>query len=390
MKTTPEKSSESSLDIDYQSLFETLQQLPDPRDTRGKRHNFAFVLCGVVLAVLAGRSRVSSIYRYIRNQIHWLRDITHMPTQYPISRAQLPRLLARVDWNALNTLVEQHVDLRIEPCQGTWVAIDGKTLRGTTSAATPHGECIVVALTHQDKTVLAHTYYNGEKESEIPAVRQLLEHPAMATASVTLDALHLNPQTTSCIENTDRSYIIGVKDNQQELAHQLATVACCRRPHLTQRSIDKAHGRIEERTAWFYDLTNEEFAPRWSRSGLHTLIVVQRQTTTLPSGTESTVTSYYVSNRRLASAPETTAAELFAAIRAHWSVESHNWLRDVTFNEDCVHTTHSAVATVMATVRTLALNLLRKARLTNFQEAIENFADSHELFQTFLAKVGFL
>jgi hypothetical protein len=49
------------------TVFEALQHLPDPRDQRGKRHAQAFVLCGVILALMVGRSRVSAIHRFLLN-----------------------------------------------------------------------------------------------------------------------------------------------------------------------------------------------------------------------------------------------------------------------------------------------------------------------------------
>ena len=49
--------------------FDTLQaELKDHRDSKGKIHNLAFVLCGVVIAILHGRKSPSSIQRFIFNR----------------------------------------------------------------------------------------------------------------------------------------------------------------------------------------------------------------------------------------------------------------------------------------------------------------------------------
>ena len=48
------------------------QHLPDPRDRRGKRHNLAFIVCAVAIAIMAGRASTSGIFRFIRNRIGWL------------------------------------------------------------------------------------------------------------------------------------------------------------------------------------------------------------------------------------------------------------------------------------------------------------------------------
>ncbi|MDD5276895.1 MAG: hypothetical protein PHR16_12540 [Methylovulum sp.] len=64
------------------------------------------------------------------------------------------------------------------------------------------------------------------------------------------------------------------------------------------------------------------------------------------------------------------------AIRCHWGVESNNWIRDVTFNEGHIKTKAGHQAQIMALLRGLAIELIRKTSPKNFQAAIENFAES--------------
>ena len=103
--------------------------LPDPRDKRGKLHSLALVIVGFVLATLLGRQKLSSIHRFIVNRAGWLAGLTKTKTAKPISRAHLPRLLDRLDWLALNGLIERCFGMQIlcsRPKQ--WTAIDGKAL----------------------------------------------------------------------------------------------------------------------------------------------------------------------------------------------------------------------------------------------------------------------
>ena len=74
-------------EADVCNFVEALSQLTDDRDNRGKRHALAFVVAAVVLAILSGRSTVSSIFRYIRNRIEWLREVTQHPEASVVSRA---------------------------------------------------------------------------------------------------------------------------------------------------------------------------------------------------------------------------------------------------------------------------------------------------------------
>ena len=88
------------------SFVEALEELPDKRDNRGKRHTLSFIITSVVLSLLVGRSTTSSIFRYIRNKIGWLREVTGKEEASPISRAHLPRLLEKLDCEELNKILE--------------------------------------------------------------------------------------------------------------------------------------------------------------------------------------------------------------------------------------------------------------------------------------------
>ena len=62
--------------------------------------------------------------------------------------------------------------------------------------------------------------------------------------------------------------------------------------------------------------------------------------------------SLYLSNHALSGAAHVQPASLAQAIRRHWGVESVNWIRDVTFQEDHVHTKDADLAQLLATIRT--------------------------------------
>jgi hypothetical protein len=115
------------------SFFAALSEtLSDPRDSRGKRHSLAFVIVAAALGIMAGRSKVSGIHRYIENKIGWLREITGMPAAKPVSRAHLPRLLSAADWQEISITAEFFFGVGIQrDINDERVAADGKTLRGT-------------------------------------------------------------------------------------------------------------------------------------------------------------------------------------------------------------------------------------------------------------------
>lgn len=64
-------------------------------------------------------------------------------------------------------------------------------------------------------------------------------------------------------------------------------------------------------------------------------------------------------------------ARLLALNRAHWSIENRlHWVRDVTFDEDRCRVRKGAGAHVMASLRNVAISLLRLAGAANIAQAL--------------------
>ena len=343
----------------YSSFIEALGYLIDPRDLRGKRHGLVFIVAAVVLAILSGRSRVSSIHRFIRNRLAWLQEVTGQGQAKAISRAHLPRLLARLDWAELNALIEHHFDVRLE-CHSNqeWVAIDGKALRGTKDK-----QALVLAVSHHSRTVLAQQPMEGPKASEITVVRGLLKDTALEGQKVTLDAHHCNPKTTAQIHQAGGEYVVQVKKNQPTLLAYCQHLGASAQVRAGNEEQSKGHGRHTTRQGQGFAISAEALALRWADSGVRTLVSVERQTYTPATGKRSWETAYYISNRALGNAPKAHLQELTGAIRQHWHVESDNWIRDVTLNEDHVKTASSNQGQIMGCLRGLAMRLLRKVNI---------------------------
>jgi predicted transposase YbfD/YdcC len=365
--------------------------LTDPRDSRGKRHSLVFVIIVSALAIMSGRSKVSSIHRYIENKIIWLREITGMPDAKPVSRAHLPRLPAVADWQEISETVEIFFGVRIQRnINDEWVAADGKTLCGTADADNRQGERILCGVSHETRTILGQTAVQGPKSGEITAARLFLEETGLERGKVTMDALHCNPETTSQINLAGGTYLTQVKGNQPALGQQCKTLADGGISLGIQASTDEARGRIEIRFADFFDMKNVPPADRWNASGLRTLTAVTRMTCNISKGICTEEVSYYVTNKKIENSEDGLRHDFLTAIRKHWGAESDNWLRDVIFQEDSVKTKNGNQAQVMGSLRTLAMRIFRKAGISNFQAAAERFADCPDKFRDMLRCVHFI
>jgi DDE_Tnp_1-associated/Transposase DDE domain len=365
-------------------------ELPEHRDNRGKRHPLAIVIAAFVLATLVGRQKLSSIHRFMRNRADWLHELTRTPKVKPISRAHLPRLSDGLNWSVLNNLIERCFGVRIQSQEPTkWVAIDGKTLRGTLDAGEKQN--LILAVVHDTREVVAQARQCGDKSSEIPVVRALLKDSGLEKQKVSLDAHHFNPTTTAQIHQAGGVYLTQVKENQAVFLQQCETLHTQVSPLAETINHEKAHGRVTTRRSQLFSLTLLTRNSRWENSGLSTLIVVERETVEVCKQKTSFEVSYYASNSVLEpNDSKALAEELTQAIRFHWGVESNNWIRDVTFNEDHIKTKAGNQAQIMALLRGLAIELIRKSAPKNFQAAIENFADSVSTLESMLKQVKFL
>ncbi len=303
----------------------------------------------------------------------------------------MPRLLDRINWKSLDQLIALYFKQHLFPPNhqnNEWKGIDGKALRGTLKSG--EKEAIIHVTGHDSRTEIAQTRQSGAKSSEIPVVRDLLTEHGLDNQKITLDAHHCNPKTTGQINQSKGIYLTQVKNNQSTLLSQCQALEQNEDALFKSEGHEKAHGRLTSRYASIYPLSSVKLADRWNASGLQTLIVIRRETLEIKGNKRSNSTSYYISNQEVLADDLACSTELVGAIRKHWGVESNNWILDVTFDEDNVKTKASNQAYIMGRLRGLIIQIFRKAKIKNFQSAIEKFCDSIDEMKSILRQVKFL
>lgn len=363
--------------------------LPDTRDNRGKRHGLVFVIACFVLATLCGRHQLSSIHRFMRNRLDELRAMTAILDGQLISRAQLPRVLDSLDWDALDAIIQRCFGAHLEKSgDKKWIAVDGKALRG--SQCGDDKQSTVFAVGHNTRETFAQARQIGTKSSEIPVVRTLLKETGLESQKLSLDAHHCNPETTTQIHKAEGIYLVQVKENQAVLLTQCETWAATQSILAEFNEHEKANGRITSRRAKVFSIAAEAVASRWKESHLTTLVVMTRDTFDVSKKKATADTSYYVSNQWISHGDIVPSADLVHAIRGHWGVESSHWIRDVTFSEDKIKVSAGNQGQVMGRLRGTAIELTRKAGIKNLQAAIEHFIDIPSALESMLRQVKFL
>jgi predicted transposase YbfD/YdcC len=371
------------------TFYEALQQCEglDLRDNRGKVHAMELVLTGVLIGLCRNRDGVlSAIHRSIQNTHTQLCTHLGIADSPPVWRAQLPLVLKNIDVRLFSDLLFEFCGMELNKEEKQWFAGDGKELRGSILKGEKRGEAVVQIVHHDSRQVYDQSFYNGHKESERPCLQQLLEGE-LATQQITLDALHLIPDTVNKIAGKQGLYVAGVKDNQEYLYEDMVMVCRNQQPLTTCTEMEKGHGRIDKRTYRSYDIAQQYFDQRWAGAHFQTLVAVERQSVQLHTGTESKEVSYYISNAIVKSKDD---QQLFKAVRGHWSVEVSNHIRDVTFKEDHLKTKEPLISQLMACCRTILLNLLNNLQLKNIKAKLDAFADNLQMLLNWMTEIKLL
>jgi predicted transposase YbfD/YdcC len=323
------------------------------------------------------------------NKIHWLREITGIHDAQVISRAHLPRMLAKIDWVALSIVINECYGEQVKDLiQNEWISADGKVLRGTLKSG--EKQAIIHAVSHESRIDVAQACQAGDKSSEITVMREFMKETGLEKSKMSLDAHHCNPETMAQIEQAGGQYLIQVKENQPKLLEYCRNLG-------GQLSLaetvdyDLSHGLVCTREAHLHQLDLSVIDSRWDKSGLQTLVVMNRETFNKATQEMTDETSYYLSNYQNVH-KQYTVSLLAKVIRGHWVVESNNWQLDVTFGEDSVRTKEGNQALIMGKLRCFSMNLIRwsKKGITNFQATIEQFIDSPATLISMLRQVNFL
>jgi predicted transposase YbfD/YdcC len=369
------------------SFFGKLQEAEglDLRDARGKRHDLAVILMGVLLAILCNRDgNMSSIHRHMKKHYKRLMFALNLEVKSVVSRAQLPRVLEKVSVSVVDNLIFENYGTRLNAEQKQWFSTDGKDLKGSIETGAKRGEAIVQAVRHEGLEIQCQTYYSGRKESEVTAVRELLKSSGLCKEKVSLDALHCKPKTLGLIEESGGIYLVGLKNNQKELLNQVKDSIGSLPLIYQSESVEKGHGRIETRNYQVIDIQRMENHERWESCDIKSLVKVSRDVLEIKSEKRSIETSYYISNQ------SEDVASLCAAVRGHWSVETNNHIRDVTLKEDKLRSKNKNVNRVLAGLRSLVLQILKKTKCLNKRDQIEEFADDFDLLLNTIKTFNFL
>ncbi len=340
-----------------------LAKVADPRCRRGVRYRLAVILGLAVCAVLAGARSFIAIAEWAadadQDTLRGLGVTGAVP-----SESTFRRTLQRLDADAFDDLAGQWAAQRTAPGPGRRrvIAVDGKTLRGSGHDG-EDGRHLLAAFDHAHGVVLGQAGV-GAKTNEIPLFTALLDRLDIADAVITADALHAQRSHATYLAGRGAHYLLIVKRNQPSLHAQLAALPWRDVPVAYDKR-ERGHGRTERRILKATSVAKGLAFPHATQA----IQIVRRRKM---KGKWSRETCYAVTSLTVTQA---TYAQLAAIIRGHWGIEDRlHWVRDLDWDEDRSQVRTAAGPHIMASLRNLAITILRLAGAASIAAALRYHA----------------
>ncbi|MBI3652861.1 MAG: ISAs1 family transposase [Acidobacteria bacterium] len=344
-----------------QPLLDCFATVTDPRIERTKRHQLIDILVIAICATICGADSWEDLELFGNAKREWFHSFLELENGIP-SHDTFRRVFARLDTRQFQQAFLQWVGSVAQLTKAEVIAIDGKQLRRSHDRPAGKGAIHMVSAWAQENRLVLGQVKVDDKSNEITAIPELLAMLEIAGCIVTLDAMGCQTQIAEQIIEKETDYVLAVKKNQPYLYEDLeqyfdwALKDRFKETSFTKhQTVDGEHGRIEVRRYYASDdiawLRNKE---GWR--GLQSIAMVESERTM--SGKETTVERrYYISS--LAA----DAKEIGRTIRGPWSIEnSLLWVLDIAFREDESRIRKGNGAENMATLRHLALNLLKQEK----------------------------
>jgi len=295
----------------------------------------------------------------------WLSRFLELPHGIP-SHDTFRRVFGSLDAREFQECFVSWVSAAHKLTAGQVIAVDGKCLRGSQDTVTGKEAIYMVsAWATADHLVLGQRKVD-EKSNEITAVPALLAYLAIEGCIVTVDALNSQKKTAQQIVKQGGDYMLALKDNHRHMYEDVRNLFAwadggdfAHIQHDTCTQVGKGHGRIETRTCTTIS-DPECLAMLAKREAWANLCAVVHVHAKRQIGSQTSEEDRYFLSSLSGDTPD-LAAKALAATRSHWGIENQlHWVLDVTFREDHIRARFANSAQNLATLRHIALNLIRQ------------------------------
>src|SRR5262249_1462109 len=329
------------------------RRLPDPRADNAS-HNLVELLFIALAAVLCGAEGPSDMAHFGRSKELLLRSFLRLEHGIP-SHDTFGRVFRLLDpgefEKAFRRFMAAFAQFNRLDLSGI-VAIDGKALRGAYErgrSATPMHMVNVFAT--QARMALASCKAPGRNEAA--GALEVLGMLCLKRCTITADALHCHRGFAGLVLERGGDYVLALKQNQSKMFAAVARRFARSGPRSVAEKLEpSAHDRREWRRATV--IRDASFAATHRFPGVVALGRITCRRRAQGGRGEPPVVRYYLLSKAM------PARTLLRVARSHWGIENQlHWMLDVLFDEDGSRTRKDNGPENLATIRRLALNILR-------------------------------
>lgn len=339
-------------------LIEHFNKISDPRIERKKLYQLNEILFITICALISGAEGWEHIEEFGIAREDWFCKHLELKNGIP-SHDTFRRVFSLIDPKEFQECFISWIESVREVFSSEVVSIDGKTLCGSHDKAKGKKAIHLVSAWAAENKLILGQVKTAEKSNEITAIPELLELLYLEGCIVTLDAMGCQKEIVKKIRNKSADYMIALKANQGNLNQEIREFFKIHEAtdfvdlaHYSHEETNSAHGRIEIRNCIVTDQL-DWLKQKYDWVDLKTVAMIQ--STRIIGEKETNETRFYIS-----SLP--AKAELFnKVIRQHWGIEnSVHWCLDVSLREDESRVREDKACENLATVRRIALNLLKQ------------------------------
>lgn len=341
------------------SMTTHFQSLPDPRKpTENTRHKFIDILAIAICGAICGANDWVAVATFGTAKEPWFRTFLELPHGIP-SHDTFTTVFARIAPEHFQDCFVSWVASLTTLLPGEVVAIDGKTLRRSYDAQNSRAAIHMVSAWASQQSLVLGQLKTEAKSNEITAIPQLLEVLELTGCLVTIDAMGCQKSIADKIVEKGADYLLALKANHPTLYTLVESYFdTASDQEFVGYAIDFAetedrnHGRLEFRRCWVEaDLSWLDHKAHWT--DLQALVMIESERHV--NGEITIAHRYYLSSARL------DASTFLEKTRDHWSIENGlHWVLDVAFREDDCRVRKGHGAENFASLRHLALNLLKR------------------------------
>lgn len=337
--------------------------IEDPRVEYLVRHPLMNIITIALCAIIAGADNWSEVATFGERRKEWLGRFLDLSQGTP-SHDTFSNLFGMLDRQQLQNGFISWVRAVYQRVRGEVVAVDGKKLRHSFDTASAQPMITMVNAWATEAELVLGQLKVDEASNEITAIPELLRLLDLQGCIVTIDAIGCQRDIAAQIVEQGADYLLAVKSNQEQLYEDIklffrlaAENGFVKVDYTHARSVNKGHGRIEVRDCWA--ISGEESLQflrgyvDWPR--LQTIVRIDSQRRI--AGKVAHETRFFISS--LAN----DAQHLLHVKRSHWAIENElHWVLDIAFREDDSRVRLGHGAENLATLRQMALNLLKQEK----------------------------